>query len=47
MLYLLQNGASYCASELTVLKNSEIHSWDRGYDDEGNQVSFSYIVFPN
>lgn len=32
------NGASYCTSELTVLKNSEIHTWDRGYDDEGNQV---------
>ncbi|KAE9466073.1 hypothetical protein C3L33_02018, partial [Rhododendron williamsianum] len=21
-----------------VLKNNEIHSWDRGYDDDGNQV---------
>ncbi|XP_041995202.1 chromophore lyase CRL, chloroplastic-like [Salvia splendens] len=32
------NGASYCTSELTVLKNSEIHTSDRGYDYEGNQV---------
>ncbi|KAL8042864.1 hypothetical protein ABFX02_09G079900 [Erythranthe guttata] len=32
------NGASYCTSDLTVLKNSEIHTWDRGYDDNGNQV---------
>ncbi|RWR86917.1 chromophore lyase CRL, chloroplastic isoform X1 [Cinnamomum micranthum f. kanehirae] len=32
------NGATYCTSELAVLKNSEIHTWDRGYDDEGNQV---------
>ncbi|PRQ16834.1 putative chromophore lyase CpcT/CpeT [Rosa chinensis] len=32
------NGASYCTSELAILKNNEIHSWDRGYNDEGNQV---------
>ncbi|KAK4488919.1 hypothetical protein RD792_004709 [Penstemon davidsonii] len=32
------NGASHCTSELAVLKNSEIHTWDRGYDDDGNQV---------
>ncbi|KAK8560181.1 hypothetical protein V6N13_061228 [Hibiscus sabdariffa] len=32
------NGATYCTSELSVLKNNEIHTWDRGYDDEGNQV---------
>ncbi|KAL6584998.1 hypothetical protein OROMI_004287 [Orobanche minor] len=32
------NGASYCTLELTVLKNSEIHTWDRGYDENGNQV---------
>ncbi|KAL1559034.1 chromophore lyase CRL, chloroplastic-like [Salvia divinorum] len=32
------NGASYCTSKLTVLKNSEIHTSDRGYDYEGNQV---------
>ncbi|XP_052183479.1 chromophore lyase CRL, chloroplastic-like isoform X2 [Diospyros lotus] len=32
------NGATYCTSELSVLKNDEIHSWDRGYDDDGNQV---------
>ncbi|XP_042045435.1 chromophore lyase CRL, chloroplastic-like isoform X1 [Salvia splendens] len=32
------NGASYCTSELTVLKNSEIHTSDIGYDYEGNQV---------
>ncbi|RAL41456.1 hypothetical protein DM860_010250 [Cuscuta australis] len=32
------NGASYCTSELAVLKNNEIHSWERGYDESGNQV---------
>lgn len=32
------SGATYCTSELAVLKNNEIHIWDRGYDDEGNQV---------
>ncbi|CAL9055274.1 unnamed protein product [Musa banksii] len=32
------NGASYCTSELIVHKNGEVHTWDRGYDDEGNQV---------
>ncbi|KAI4343539.1 hypothetical protein L6164_010876 [Bauhinia variegata] len=32
------NGATYCSSELTVMKNNEIHTWDRGYDDDGNQV---------
>ncbi|XP_057970313.1 chromophore lyase CRL, chloroplastic [Malania oleifera] len=32
------NGASYCTSELAVLRNNEIHTWDRGYDDDGNQV---------
>ncbi|KAG8652757.1 hypothetical protein MANES_06G127400v8 [Manihot esculenta] len=32
------NGASYCTSELAILKNNEIHTWDRGYDDDGNQV---------
>ncbi|KAK9065171.1 hypothetical protein SSX86_000344 [Deinandra increscens subsp. villosa] len=33
-----QNGASYCTSELAVLKNNEIHTWDRGYDDDEKQV---------
>lgn len=33
-----KNGASYCTSDLTVLKNNEIHLWDRGFDDDGNQV---------
>ncbi|KAL3335438.1 hypothetical protein AABB24_031584 [Solanum stoloniferum] len=33
-----QNGATYCTSELAVLKNNEIHAWDRGFDDDGNQV---------
>ncbi|CAK9184326.1 unnamed protein product [Ilex paraguariensis] len=32
------NAAAYCTSELAVLKNNEIHTWDRGYDDDGNQV---------
>ncbi|XP_022771197.1 chromophore lyase CRL, chloroplastic-like isoform X3 [Durio zibethinus] len=32
------NGATYCTSELSILKNNEIHTWDRGYDDDGNQV---------
>lgn len=36
--YSWQNGATYCTSELAILKNSEIHTWDRGYDDDGNQV---------
>ncbi|KAF6172687.1 hypothetical protein GIB67_042010 [Kingdonia uniflora] len=29
-----QNGAAYCTSELVVLKNNEIRTWDRGYDDD-------------
>ncbi|XP_010929667.1 chromophore lyase CRL, chloroplastic isoform X1 [Elaeis guineensis] len=33
-----QNGATYCTSELAIYKNGEVHTWDRGYDDEGNQV---------
>lgn len=32
------NGATYYTSELAVLKNNEIQMWDRGYDDDGNQV---------
>uniref|UniRef100_A0A1D1XJB2 Chromophore lyase CpcT/CpeT 3 n=1 Tax=Anthurium amnicola TaxID=1678845 RepID=A0A1D1XJB2_9ARAE len=32
------NGASYCTSELVVHKNGEIHAWDRGFDEEGNQT---------
>ncbi|KAH7683328.1 Chromophore lyase CpcT/CpeT protein [Dioscorea alata] len=32
------NGASYCTTELSIHKNGEVHTWDRGYDDEGNQV---------
>ncbi|KAI0491393.1 hypothetical protein KFK09_025653 [Dendrobium nobile] len=32
------NGASYCTSELIIHKNGEVHTWDRGYDEEGNQV---------
>ncbi|PNX94703.1 chromophore lyase CpcT/CpeT 3-like protein [Trifolium pratense] len=32
------NGAAYCTSELSIMKNNEIHTWDRGYDDDGNQV---------
>ncbi|XP_075075089.1 chromophore lyase CRL, chloroplastic isoform X4 [Nicotiana tabacum] len=32
------NGATRCTSELAVLKNNEIHAWDRGYDVDGNQV---------
>ncbi|KAL5711235.1 hypothetical protein ACHQM5_021713 [Ranunculus cassubicifolius] len=32
------NGASYCTSELSVVKKDEINMWDRGYDDNGNQV---------
>ncbi|MCD7466643.1 hypothetical protein HAX54_003554 [Datura stramonium] len=35
---VIGNGATYCTSELAVLKNNEIHAWDRGYDDDGNQV---------
>ncbi|KAE8699952.1 Chromophore lyase CRL [Hibiscus syriacus] len=40
----LWNGATYCTSELSVLKNNEIHTWDRGYDDDGNQVLFAVFV---
>ncbi|CAN0915926.1 Chromophore lyase CRL, chloroplastic [Linum grandiflorum] len=32
------NEATYCTSELSVLKNNEVHIWERGYDDDGNQV---------
>ncbi|XP_058092895.1 chromophore lyase CRL, chloroplastic isoform X2 [Magnolia sinica] len=32
------SGAAYCTSDLALLKHNEIHTWDRGYDDEGNQV---------
>ncbi|ONK58620.1 uncharacterized protein A4U43_C09F14930 [Asparagus officinalis] len=32
------NGAAYCTSEVTIHKNGEVHTWDRGYDDDGNQV---------
>ncbi|KOM40750.1 hypothetical protein LR48_Vigan04g094800 [Vigna angularis] len=32
------NGASYCTSELAIMKNNEMQTWDRGYDDDGNQV---------
>ena len=45
MVVLLQTGATYCTSELAVLKNNEIHTWDRGYDDDGNQVSFHGYAF--
>lgn len=37
-LILAQNNAAYCTSEMFVFKNNEIHLWDRGYDDDGNQV---------
>lgn len=33
-----QNGAASCTSELAVYKDGEIHSWDRGYNEEGAQV---------
>lgn len=45
MFYVLQNGASYSTSELAVLKNNEIHTWDRGYDDDGNQVSADDLLY--
>lgn len=32
------NGASYCTSDLMIHRNGEVHTWDRGYDEEGNQV---------
>ncbi|KAL0710414.1 hypothetical protein Bca4012_017392 [Brassica carinata] len=32
------NGASYSTSDLAVLKNNEIHLWDRGFDENRNQV---------
>lgn len=35
----MQNGATRCASELTLFKSGELHCWDRGYNDDGVQVS--------
>ncbi|KAL3507706.1 hypothetical protein ACH5RR_033088 [Cinchona calisaya] len=35
---VIGNGATYSTSELSVLKNNEVRTWDRGYDEEGNQV---------
>lgn len=32
------NGAAYSTSELAVLKNHELHFWERGYDEDGQQV---------
>lgn len=32
------NGATRCASELTLFKSGELHCWDRGYNDDGLQV---------
>lgn len=32
------NGATHCTSEFAIHRNGEVHTWDRGYDDEGNQV---------
>ncbi|KAK3119083.1 hypothetical protein QOZ80_9BG0713410 [Eleusine coracana subsp. coracana] len=32
------NGASYCTSDLSIHKNGEVHIWDKGFDDDGNQV---------
>ncbi|AQK50009.1 Chromophore lyase CRL chloroplastic [Zea mays] len=32
------SGASYCTSDLSIHKNGEVHIWDKGFDDEGNQV---------
>ncbi|KAJ8452195.1 hypothetical protein Cgig2_006000 [Carnegiea gigantea] len=37
------NGATHYTSELAVLKNNEIQMRDRGYDDDGNQVSFFFF----
>ncbi|XP_039823765.1 chromophore lyase CRL, chloroplastic-like isoform X1 [Panicum virgatum] len=33
-----QSGASYCTSDLSIHKNGEVHIWDKGFNDEGNQV---------
>lgn len=32
------NGATTSTSELTIFKSGELHVWDRGYNDDGNQV---------
>lgn len=32
------NGAVYSTSQLAIHKNGEVHTWDRGYDEDGNQV---------
>nr|AFJ66233.1 hypothetical protein 34G24.30 [Capsella rubella] len=35
---VIGNGASYSTSDLAILKNNEIHLWDRGFDENRNQV---------
>lgn len=32
------SGATYCTSDLSIHKNGEVHIWDKGFDDDGNQV---------
>ncbi|KAL8144316.1 hypothetical protein V2J09_017348 [Rumex salicifolius] len=32
------NGAAYCTSDMAILKNNVIYAWEKGYDDDGNQV---------
>ena len=39
-----QNGAMYCNLELAMEKYNEIHTCDRGYDDNRNQVSFCSLI---
>nr|AFJ66187.1 hypothetical protein 11M19.7 [Arabidopsis halleri] len=41
---VIGNGASYCTSDLAVLKNSEIHLWDRGFDENRNQVHPIFVA---
>ncbi|XP_078160040.1 crumpled leaf [Carex rostrata] len=32
------SGASYCTSDMSIYRNGELHMWDRGFDEEGNQA---------
>ncbi|CAI5523427.1 unnamed protein product, partial [Closterium sp. Naga37s-1] len=40
------NGATRCTSELTLFRSGEVHSWDRGYKDDGVQVCSHLVLQP-
>ncbi|XP_040384719.1 chromophore lyase CRL, chloroplastic isoform X1 [Oryza brachyantha] len=33
------SGATHCTSDMSIHKNGEVHIWDKGFDDDGNQVA--------